>query len=199
MQNRFASTKTNDTMSVTIGPIVCTEDCDFDIPPVSFAECNPEINLSQIAKIYLAQPDAADFSDVSAVGEWTNRLSQTSNDVDAIRSLTVVGDKPAPETTEKTISGNRIVPTDKKHTINFDIDESNETNHEFARGTKCVKQVKFWYETIGGKLFGGNTGISGTLKVDMTLSRTEGDIILYPGTLKWSSTDLEERTTSPIA
>lgn len=186
-------------MSVTVGPIQCTDDCDFDIPAVSFAECNPEINLSQIAKIYIMQPDAADFADFTNVTEWTARLSQTSTDVDAIRTLTVVGDKPLPETTEKTISGNRIVPTDKKHTINFDIDESNATNHEFVRGTKCVKQVKFLYETIGGLLFGGNSGIAGTMKVDMTLSRTEGDIVLYPGTLKWSSTDLEERTTSPIA
>ena len=62
-----------------------------------------------------------------------------------------------------------------------------------------MKQVKFWYETIGGLLFGGNSGIDGTFAIDMTLSKTEGDIILYPGTLKWSATDIEERTTSPIA
>ncbi len=186
-------------MSVTQGPITCAEDCEFDIPEVSFAECNPEINLSQIAKIYIAQPDATSFSDWTQAAEWTDRISNTSIDPDAIRPLTVVADKPVPETGTKTISGGRIVTTDKKHTINFEIDESNATNHEFARSGKCMKQVKFWYETIGGKLFGGNAGIEATFAVDMSLSRAEGDIILYPGTLKWSSQDLEERTTSPIA
>lgn len=186
-------------MSVVQGKIVCTDDCDFEIPEVSFAECNPEINLSQIAKIYIAQPDAAVFTDWTAAGEWTTRISDTATGADNIRPLTVVGDKPLPETTSKTISGGRIVTTDKKHTINFEIDESNATNHEFVRGGKCMKQVKFWYETIGGLLFGGNSGIDGTFAIDMTLSKTEGDIILYPGTLKWSATDIEERTTSPIA
>lgn len=186
-------------MSLPAGPVTCTEDCEFEIPAVSFAECNPEINLSQIAKIYIAQPDAADFSAWDVVTEWTARLSDTATGADSIRPLTVIADKPLPEKTSKTISGNRIIDTDKKHTINFDIDETNATNHDFARGGKCVKRVKFWYETIGGQLFGGNAGIEGTFSIDMSLSRTEGDIILYQGTLKWSSTDLEERTTSPIA
>lgn len=185
-------------MSVTQGKIVCLDDCSFDIPAVSFADCNPEVNLSQIAKIYMAQPDAAGFTDWTLAGEWVSRISSDSTDVDAIRAITVIADKPIPETTSKTISGNRIVVTDKKHTINFDVDESNVTNHEFARGGKCIRQVKMWYETIGGLLFGGNSGIDATFTIDMNLSRSEGDIILYQGNLKWSSTDLEERTTSPI-
>lgn len=180
--------------------ITCLNDCATNIPDVSFADCNPEINLSQIAKIYLAKPVAASFSDWTQASEWATRISTTDDTDDAIRPLTVIGDKPLPETGTKTISGGRIVTTDKKHTINFDIDESNATNHDFARGaSKCTKSVKFWYETIGGKLFGGNDGIDGTFAIDMTLSRTEGDIILYPGTLKWTSQDLEERCDSPIA
>ena len=186
-------------MSVTVGPIVCTNDCEFEIPAVSFASCNPEINLSQIAKIYLAQPDAANFTAWDEATEWVTRISDSATDANSIRPITVVGEKPLPSVTEKTISGNRIVPTDKKHVINFEIDESNATNHEFARGGKCVKQVKFWYETIGGLLFGGNTGIDGTFAIDMSLPKGEGDIIVYPGSLKWSSTNLEERCTSPIA
>jgi hypothetical protein len=182
------------------GPITCPADCeDLDIPAVLFTECDPETNLSQIAKIYIAKQDAADFSNWRLAAEWTARLSVDAVDPETIRPLTVIGDKPLPEITERTISGGRTVVTGGKQQINFDIDESNATNHEFARGTKCVKQVKFWYETIGGILFGGNTGIDATLYVNMVLSRTEGDIILYPGTLKWNNADVSERTTSPIA
>ena len=179
--------------------VTCLEDCDFNLPATSFAECNPEVNLSQIAKIYVAKPEAASFSDPYDITEWNTRLSETANDADSIRPLTVIGDKPLPEKTEKTISGNRIVVTDKKHTLNFDIDESNAINHEFVRGSKCIKSVKFWYETIGGKLFGGPDGINGTIAVDMTLGRADGDIILYQGTLKWSDTNTEEMGDSPLA
>lgn len=179
--------------------VICPDDCDFSLPPVSFGECNPEVNLSQIAKIYLAKPQASAFTDVTDINEWNARLSETDTGANAIRPIIVIGDKPLPEKTERTISGGRTVVTDKKHVVNFDIDETNAQNHDFVRNTKCIKSVKFWYETIGGLLFGGNTGINGTLEVDMALSRTEGDIIVYPGTLRWSSRDLENRDTSPLA
>ena len=189
--------KTN-TMSLPAGPVSCTDDCEFDIPAVSFADCNPEVNLSQIAKIYLAQPDAANFTDRTQLSEWTARLSATSTDPDAIRTLMVVADKPKPETQSRTISGGRIVVTNKSHVINFDIDETNATNHDFVRGGKCIKSVKFLYETIGGLMFGGNSFIEGTFEVDMSLSRTEGDIVLHQGTLKCTSRDTEERCISPL-
>lgn len=67
------------------------------------------------------------------------------------------------------------------------------------RGTKCIKTVKFWYGTIGGLLFGGNTGITAQLELDMTLGRNDGDIVVYQGTLIWSKIDLEERCTDPVA
>lgn len=187
-------------MSVTQGPIQCADNCeDLDIPSVSFLDCDPEINLSQIAKIYQAKTTAASFSDWTSPTEWTARLNDTSTDVDAIRTLRVIGELPLPSKTEKTISGGRIVTTDSKNQVNFEIDETNATNHEFVRGMKCVKRGKFWFETIGGLLFGGNEGIEASITVDMVLSKTEGDIILYPGSLKWSSTDVLERTPSPIA
>lgn len=179
--------------------VICEADCDFNLPEVSFASCNPEVNESQIEKLYIAKPTAADFSDWTTATEWTNRLSQTANDADSIREYTVVGDKPLPEKTSKVISGGRTVNVGKKHTINFDIDESNAINHDAVRNHKCIVEVKFWYQTKSGHLFGGNTGITASMEVDMTLGRGDGDIILYPGTLKWDSLDLEERTTSPIA
>lgn len=185
-------------MSVTAGPINCQDDCEFDIPAVSFADCNPQVNLSQIAKIYTSQPDASPFTDWTVITEWSTRVSDTANDADSIRALVVIADKPKPETQSRKISGNRTVVTDKNHVINFDIDETNAINHEFVRGGKCIKKVKFWYETIGGLLFGGNSGIDGSFEVDMTLSRTEGDIILYQGTLKWNDINTEERCTSPL-
>ncbi len=179
--------------------IICGDDCDFTLPVVDFADCNPEVNESQIQKIYEAKPTAANFSDWTSPTEWAARLSQTSTDPDAIREYTVIGDKPKPEATEKIISGERTVRVNKKHTINFDIDESNAINHDAVRNHKCISQVKIWYQTKSGHLFGGNEGIEASIEIDMTLSRTSGDLILYQGTLKWDNRDLEERCVSPIA
>lgn len=179
--------------------INCGNDCDADLPEVSFATCDPEVNESQISKLRIAKKSAADFADWTQAAEWGTRISANSTDPDAIRELNVVADKPKPEATKKTISGNREIVTGKKHTINFDIDESNAINHEFVRGTKCVKTVKAWYGTIGGLLFGGNSGIAAQMEVDMTLGRNQGDIILYQGTLTWNAMDLEERCTDPVA
>ncbi len=178
--------------------VQCNEDCDFDIPAVKFADCNPEVNESQVSDLYLSQTDADDFNDWTQATEWGDRISPDATDKNSIRNLKVVGDKPKPETQSRTISGKRVVVTGKNHVLNFDIDETNAINHEFVRGSKCIKQVKMHYGTIGGLLFGGNTGIKATMEVDMTLSRTDGDIVLYQGTLKWSSLDTEERCPSPL-
>lgn len=186
-------------MMMIMSLIVCGEDCDFELPEVSFADCDPETNESQIVKVYEAKANAADFDDWTDPAEWAARLSQTSTDADAIREFTVIGDKPKPESTKRKISGGRTVVTGKNHTLNFDIDESNATNHDAVRGHKCIDQVKIWYQTKSGHLFGGNTGITGSIEIDMVLGRAEDDIILYPGSITWDSRDLEERIVSPIA
>jgi hypothetical protein len=179
--------------------ITCGEDCDFDLPAVLFADCDPETNESQIVKIYEAKANAADLSDWSDPAAWAARLDQSSTDPDAIREYTVIGDKPKPEATKRKISGGRTVITGKKHVVNFDVDESNATNHDAVRGHKCIDQVKFWYQTKSGHLFGGNSGITASMEIDMVLGRAEDDIIIYPGSMAWDSRDLEERIVSPIA
>jgi len=179
--------------------VTCGSDCDFELPAVSFADCDPETNESQIVKIYEAKANAANFANWDQAAEWSTRLSQSSTDPDAIREYTVIGDKPKPESTKRKISGGRTVVTGKNHVVNFDVDESNATNHDAVRGHKCVDQVKFWYQTKSGHLFGGNTGITASIEIDMVLGRAEDDIMLYPGSLTWDSRDLEERCVSPIA
>src|SRR5262245_46976933 len=75
-----------------LSAIICGSDCDFELPAVDFADCDPETNESQIVKIYEAKANAADFADWTDAAEWTARLSQTSTDADAIREYTVIGD-----------------------------------------------------------------------------------------------------------
>lgn len=179
---------------------ICPVGCASALPVVSFSECSPEVNLSEIQYVYVAKSVAADFTDWTVITEWTTRLSQTVvvGD-DTIRTLTVIGDKPAPARTEKEISGGRKVSANKTHTLNFTIDETNEINHELLRMLECGGTFKIWYETQGGLLFGGNEGIEASIFLDMILGRGREEVASFAGVAEWKNRFTEERCVSPIA
>lgn len=180
--------------------ITCPTDCTALLPVVEFDQCAPKINLSEITKIYVGKPSVSAFTDWKLATEWTTRISETDvANADAIRPLTVIADKPAPANVIKDISNGRKIAVRKDHTINITIDDVSDKNYEFMRSTECGGQVKFWYETKGGYLYGGNEGIDGTIVLDDVLNRGNDEIETLAGTLTWSSKFSPERTLSPIA
>lgn len=176
----------------------CPTDCNNEVPVVQFDECNPQINLSQINKLYVTTRDSP-LTDWEDPAEWASRISNTSSADDAIRELTVLGDKPLPEAQELEISDQRTVAINSNHTLNVAIDETNETNHQFIRLIECGGHFKIWYSTIGGKIFGGNDGINAYLKLGMVLGGGSGDIQKYQGTAKWKAKHTEQMIDNPIA
>lgn len=179
----MANTQCNDT------DLICPDGCEeFVIPSVQFDDCAPEINESEIGWIAVAHGDADDFTDIEDISEWNARISQTapgSNPDNTIRMIRVVGDKPAPENTEITISGQRTIRTGTTHTLNFDVDETNSTNYEFIRKMQCNASVKFWYITVACKVYGGICGLKGTINARLVQNRGEGEIERYTGTIEW--------------
>ena len=117
-------------MSVLIYPD-CPTDCGGALPAVSFDDCAPAIHYGEVSKLYLANVEAADFTNVELLSEWTTRLTADGTNADAIRELTVIGDLPEAERTEITISGDRTIAGVKNFTMNFEIDETNVTNYNF--------------------------------------------------------------------
>ena len=180
--------------------ITCPNDCETQLPVVAFDQCAPKINLSEIRKIYVAKPTVKAFTDWKLAPEWTTRISETNvASPDSIRPLTVIADKPAPANVVKDISNGRKIQVRKDHTLNITIDDVSDENYEFAIITECGGQVKFWYETAGGYIYGGNEGIDGTLILDDVLNRGNDEIETLTGTLTWSSKHSPERVISPIA
>src|SRR4026209_1209738 len=114
----------------------CATDCTMDLPVLDFSECAPEINLSQINKVYMSKRDQP-FTDWEDPAEWASRVSNTSLADDAIREFTVIGDKPLPEVQEQEISNQRISVLGRNHSINFAIDETNATNHAAMIQLQC--------------------------------------------------------------
>lgn len=179
--------------------ITCPTNCESALPPVNFSACAPTILESEIVRVFIARPNAAAFTNWEQATEWTERISQTDvADQDAIRVLTVIGDKPAPTSTPRDISNGRTITPFKEHTVNVTIDDVTDENYEFMRQLECGGQVKAWYETAGGKLYGGNEGITkARLSLDDILPSGE-EIETLQGTLTWRNKFHPERTDSPI-
>lgn len=188
--------------------IDCPEGCEDDLEPVSFDECNPSVSPSEINHIYVAGGGAADFTDVSDPTEWANRLSQdgvlpegsTFELIDLIRELTVIADKPAPTITSKDISNNRTIDVQAAYVINVTVDDFNAINQKFFQTLNCGSTAKIWYSTLGGLLFGGNTGRRAQVKVYPSLGRGNTEIATLSGTVIWKTipTDFDDFISNPI-
>ena len=176
---------------------VCSDDCGDNLPAVAFDDCNPEINDAEIEEIFFTNKDQP-LVDWTSAAEWDGRIDNTAPNPDSILRLCVVGDKPEPTRTEREISKGRKISGKKDHVVNFEIDETNETNHEFLRQLECGAQLKMWYKTSSGLLFGGNEGIDASVFLDMSIPRSRNEIITYIGKADWKAKFTEERIDSPI-
>ncbi len=184
-------------MSVNTLP-TCPTDCTGQIPSVLFSDCAPEFHSGQIRYLYFARADAADLTDVTNLPEWLSRLSLDGTDADVIRRCTVIGEKPVPEKSELKVSDGRFYYMNKTHSVNFEIDETNETNYGLLLWLECNIRLKFWYETFGGKLYGGNTGELVSVTLDDQIPREATDIEKYIGTAKWEKKTHPLVCTSPM-
>lgn len=177
----------------------CSTTCDSDLPEVKFDQCNPQADFSEIRRIFMAKATAASFTNWANASEWNARISADSvvGD-DYIRALTVIGDKPVPTAVSKDLSNGRKKVIGKDHVINFLIDDITDENYEFMRALECGGQYKFWYETEGGHMYGGNDGILANAKLDSQLNRGREEIGALIGVLDYRAKFTEERTVSPI-
>ena len=184
-------------MSVLTLP-TCPIDCSGSLEAVSFNECAPEIHYGEISKLYVARADAANFSAVDVITEWTARLTDTGVAIDDIRTLIGIGELPAPEKTEQAISGNRTIYPPKKFNLLFEVDETNDTNYEFLLASECNLKFKFWFETSDGMLYGGNTGIEGVFNMDAPIPKSREEIAKFMTSIKWTSKNHPLRCLSPM-
>lgn len=184
-------------MSILILP-TCPTDCSGSLPDVFFDECAPTIHYGEVAKIYVAKADAADFTNVDLIAEWTARLSDTADTADSIRTLIVIGELPEPEQSEIKISGDRTVVGFKQFTLPFEIDETNDVNYNVLLTYECNVKAKIWFETADGVLYGGNAGIEATIRMNNVIPRERTEVAKFMGTVKWQSQFSPLRAASPM-
>jgi hypothetical protein len=178
--------------------INCGAGCDFVLPPANSPDCpTGYVNQSEIDRIFVGKPGYA-FNDWEDAAEWALRLNQTWQDPTAIRSLTVVGDKPAPEKSIVQISDGREVVLNKKHTLNADIDVITDENFNWVNFLECNPSLNIWFRTKGGYLFGGNDGIKVTGSLDTVLERGDDSLEKLVGAFNWKNKFSPQRIVSPV-
>lgn len=185
-------------MSVRNDPI-CQDGCDAIPPELSFTDCDPEVHEAEIDRIFFMSLGGNPLNDWTDPTEWASRLSNTSNDVNAIRYMNVVGEKPAAEGDAKKISRNRKIKMQKVHTINFDVDETNTTNYDALRELECGGNFYVWYQTAGGHLYGGNVGIEAFIDINDVIAKDRTELELFVGTITWDYKFHPEMIDNPMA
>ena len=178
--------------------VSCPNSCETALPEVKFSKCSPNIVLSEIVRIFVGKQTTQPFNNWKDASEWTQRLSETANTANAIRPLTVIADKPAGSPVVKEISNGRKYNLRKDFTVNIEIDDVSPENYEFMRVTQCGGEYKLWFETAGGRIYGGNEGIDASLVLDDVLGRGKDEIEKITGTASWSDKFSPEMALSPI-
>ncbi len=186
-------------MPTTCETVDCADDCAAALPVAEFSICAPVTNFGQISKIYIGNKGYP-LTDENDLAEWQARANLDASDPARILELTVIGDKPLATSNEVALSKGRTTNGPKDHVVNFRIDETNDANYELMRKFECSSTTKqVWYETFGGKLYGGLTGVTATISMGEVIPEGTNDLNTLPGTAKWKSKISPCRTDSPMA
>ena len=176
--------------------ITCPTGCQNDVPVVSFDECNPEVDFSEVDKIYLCAINnpLADWTDAAG---WATRLSDSGTDPEDIRELWVSGELPEPERTETEIDNERDVWSPMKFTLTAVIFETNLTNYDFIRQLQCGGEYLMWY-SAGENMYGGTTGIEVNIKADHLITKGSKEANTIQIVVTWDAKHSPERITNPL-
>lgn len=145
------------------------------------------------------------MSNAASASEWDSRLDQDASGASKIRTLIGIFQLAKPEQTETKISLGRTRKGVKKFTITGRIDDLSDANWEALRSNECqAGNVLLWFNTRGtgngdnGDLFGGNSGIDGSLKLNPVIPEGFDEVQYIDVEFTWESKFSPERIASPI-
>jgi hypothetical protein len=185
---------------------ICAEDCTSILAGMAFDECAPIWNRGEISTVYLfniGQPVIANprTDPAGFIAEMALRVSNTSANVDAIRKLTVIGEKAEPEKTAIKMSMDREIVTSKKHSIVFEIDETSQENRDAQRQMECGNKFLIMYE-VGDWIYGGadgiNNGIECSITADIITPKDRTALELIKCTAVWNNKFSPESCLNPL-
>jgi hypothetical protein len=172
----------------------------FNLPVTNFNDCDPDVNYSEIERVFAGSPQGTPFANILDANEWGTRMSQTTVNAQAIRGLIVIGDMPAAATVVKDLSNGRKKTIGKDFTVNFDIDDISDENYLLVKTLEDNQTIRLYgFETQGGKLYHyGPGGILATVAANVVLARGRDEIERISGTITWRNKNSPNRVDSPI-
>lgn len=170
------------------------------LPAAEADFCAPEIDWGQVEYLYLGNDGEAAFSDWTTVTEWNTRLDNADvADSSKIRTLHVIGDKPATEKNKIDFSLGRSVYTDPKHTLNARTEEVGDLNYALVQfyEENQGQTVRIWWSD-GKYLYGGNEGVQANITMEYIVPESKEELKYIQVTVTWEGLS-PARTVNPIA
>jgi len=175
--------------------------CTTTLPALRADYCTTGTAYGRIDKIHITRV-GDDFTDWSSGAEWDTRLDNSTAQPGTgdfyIRSLNIIGSLGAPETNPVDISLSRKGYAPPDFTFNFFVDDVGDLNYAFLQQLIASNGGVYacWLEG-GGYLYGGNTGIVGTLNLTYSIPESNKELVTIPGTLEWTGS-MPARIVSPL-
>ena len=175
--------------------IVCPDSCIGELSTFNFSDCAGVYNKGGIWRIYLTNigypfPDPNVMGEPAAMAAFLARLSNSSVNPNAIRVLTVIGNKPVPGKTEINTAEDQKIYMAKDHSIPFKIDQVSDENYEAMRMTECNNKFLMVYEG-GDFMFGGENDFGDGIEVSMTMDdlhpESSKELNTIEGIITWSA------------
>lgn len=150
---------------------------------------NYELYDSQICGIIIAPDGAAIPPDWTDGAAWAALISNANATNDAPHYLPVEGGLPAPEKTILTIGRGIDFVARRRYTLSFTTKNRTVANWSYLGRLACNRRgFAFWYETNGGWLYGGQTGIRANFQdVDFPLDADRAAVERADGILRFDA------------
>lgn len=176
--------------------IECPIGCLNDVPIIAMDECNPDVDFSEVDKLYMTQLDQvlADWTDAA---EWTARIDNAGVAVDDIREWWVSGELPEPERTITEIDNDRDVSSPNKFNLTLQVFETNLTNYDAVRFLQCNTRVLIWY-SAGENMYGGTDGIEADVIASHLITKGSKEANIIQLLVTFDAKHNPERITNPL-
>lgn len=189
------------TLVTTYNLPTCATGCENPPAIVEFDNCNPFTRSGPIEYLYLRARGSA-FADWTDPAEWAGAISNSGTGPDVIREFHGIGTWAEAASNDIQISGDRTITGVKTFTIQFTVDETNDTNYQWVRENECNGNYSIWFEdstlSEDSRLYGDNPGIKGFVKANFTIEADQNAIHKIIITVTWKSRFHPDAIPSPI-
>ena len=179
----------------------CDLDPSSELPEVETSIINPDIDITEVDLIMLAQPEQP-LNNILDIVEWMQRLKNEKEYIvdrpDNIRFFYGIGEYPPADVQKIKISKDREVSGEHTHTVTFEIDDITDTNYQYMLRTYCGVQNLVWFGS-GDKIYGGNSGILASVLMKPSVSKGKTESNKLTCVISWETKFPPERNTNVLS